>query len=412
MKKILMIGAGVGQAFLSRKIKERGDYLITVTVPGNQPVIGIADKVIFNDVFDKEGVLKLVRNENIDGVISDQNDTMMPTVSYVAEKMNLPGVRISQIDAYCNKNHFRANCDILNIPVPKHIKVTNIEIPEKFKSVPFPWIVKPADSQSSLGVEKICDKEEYVSAIEKALYYSKSKSAIVEEFFEGEELVAEGFIYKGKYYNLGFADRKYFKLDKLFIPSQTIFPSTVDNQILESIIRCEEKMADYIKPDFAIVHSEYLYNQNSREFCVVESALRGGGVYISSHLVPLYSGIDINDVLLDCVSGKSVDVLSVLTPKARHAAGYICFYLPEGVINRIDGIEIIKSMDWVKMLHLDNLNIGMKTPMLTHKGQRLGPIIVTGKDRNDIDVNISSIQRILNVSVIGEDGNIYGIIWE
>ena len=155
MKKILMIGAGVGQVFLSKKIKERGDYLITVTMPGNQPVINIADKVIFNDVFDKEGVLKLVKNEGIDGVISDQNDMMMPTVSYVAEKMSLPGVKILQINAYCDKNHFRANCDILNIPVPKHTKVINIEIPEDFKSVPFPWIVKPADSQSSLGVEKV-----------------------------------------------------------------------------------------------------------------------------------------------------------------------------------------------------------------------------------------------------------------
>lgn len=407
-----MIGAGVGQVFLSKKIKERGDYLITVTMPGNQPVINIADKVIFNDVFDKEGVLKLVKNEGIDGVISDQNDMMMPTVSYVAEKMSLPGVKILQINAYCDKNHFRANCDILNIPVPKHTKVINIEIPEDFKSVPFPWIVKPADSQSSLGVEKVCDKEEYMSAIGKALGYSKSKSAIVEEFFEGQELVAEGFIYKGKYYNLGFADRKYFKLDKLFIPSQTIFPSTVDNQILESITKCEERMANYIKPDFAIVHSEYLYNPSSREFRVVESALRGGGVYISSHLVPLYSGIDINAVLLDCVSGRSVDILSALAYKNKNAAGYICFYLPEGIINRVEGVETVKGMDCVKMIHLDDLNIGMRTSVLTHKGQRLGPIIVTGKNRDEIDTNILSIQCILNISVIGNDGKEYGIIWE
>lgn len=407
-----MIGAGVGQVFLSKKIKKRGDYLITVTMPGKQPVISIADKVIYNDVFDKEGILKIIRNEGIDGVISDQNDTMMPTVSYIAEKMNLPGVKVSQIDAYCNKNRFRDNCDILDIPVPKHTKITDIEFPDDFKSVPFPWIVKPADSQSSVGVEKVCNKEQYISAIGNALDYSKSKSAIVEEFFEGQELVAEGFIYKGKYYNLGFADRKYFKLDKLFIPSQTIFPSMVDTQILESIIKCEERMTDYIKPDFAIVHSEYLYNPNTKEFRVVESALRGGGVYISSHLIPLYSGIDIYDVLLDCMSGKPVDVLSVITSQNRKASGYICFYLPEGVINRIDGLEKVKGMDCVKMVCLDDINIGIKTPALTHKGQRLGPIIVTGKNRDEIDDNILSIQRILDISVIGDDGIEHGIIWE
>lgn len=92
MKKILMIGAGIGQLYLSKKIKERGDFLIVVTLPGNQPVIEIADKVYYNDVFDKEGVLQIAEKEKIDAVISDQNDTMMPTVAAVAEALNIPGL--------------------------------------------------------------------------------------------------------------------------------------------------------------------------------------------------------------------------------------------------------------------------------------------------------------------------------
>lgn len=88
--------------------------------------------------------------------------------------------------------------------------------------------------------------------------YSKSHTAILEEFFEGQEVVVEGFIYQGIYYNLGFADRKYFDLDRLFIPSQTIFPSVIDEDVKKRIVECEEKMAKYVNPEFAIVHSEYL----------------------------------------------------------------------------------------------------------------------------------------------------------
>lgn len=411
MKKILMVGAGIGQIYLSKKIKQRGDYLIVVTLPGHQPVIEIADKVYYCDVFDKTGVLSIAQQEGIDAVISDQNDTMMPTVAFVAENMNLSGLRIVQVEAYCNKNHYRDNCDKLGIPVPKHVEVHELKIPAEFSYVPFPWIVKPADSQSSVGVEKVYNEEEYFAALEKAIGYSKTRSAILEEFFKGQELVAEGFIYQGRYYNLGFADRKYFKLPRLFIPSQTIFPSNVDKDLLAKIEDCEQQMAGYIKPEFAIVHSEYLYNPQTREIRVVESALRGGGVYISSHLIPLYSGIDINEILLDCICGKRIDMNAVMSRRNNKAAGYVCFYLPEGTIINVDGMEDAAKLPFVRMMCVDDVKVGNTTPALTHKGQRLGPIIVTGENRADIEKNIAFLQNNIKVTVRNSKGSELGIIW-
>ena len=93
------------------------------------------------------------------------------------------------------------------------------------------------------------------------------------------------------------ADRKYFELEGLFIPSQTLFPSVISQDVLCQISEYEKKMAAYVQPEFAIVHSEYLYNPLSEQVCIVESALRGGGVYISSQLVPLYCGLDIKEVV-------------------------------------------------------------------------------------------------------------------
>ena len=109
MKRVLIVGAGIGQVFLARKIKALGHYLVTVTLPGNQPVIDIADKVRYENVFNKEGVLAIAREEKVDAVISDQNDMMMPTVAYVAEHMGLPGNGIKVVHDYCDKNAFRDN---------------------------------------------------------------------------------------------------------------------------------------------------------------------------------------------------------------------------------------------------------------------------------------------------------------
>lgn len=410
MKKILIIGAGIGQVFIAKKIKARGYYLITVTQKGNYPVIDIADKVYYENVFNKEAVLEIARQEQVDGVISDQNDMMMPVVAYVAEHLGLPGNHTGIVNAYCNKNVFRDNCDKVGIPVPKHCSVSKMEIPETMERVQFPWVVKPADAQSSVGVTKVNNETEYLSAVKYAMDVSKTHTAIVEQFFQGQELVAEGFVYKGKYYNLGFADRKYFDLEGLFIPSQTLFPSIAPQHILDKITTCEEMMAAYVQPDFAIVHSEYLYNSESDEICIVESALRGGGVYISSHLIPLYCGIDINEVLLDCVIGENVDIDTIFSNSFKRASGYVCFYLPEGRVKSIKGFEEVKHLDCVKMLEVSDIIEGMETSKLTHKGQRLGPILVDAENRNQLENFIKDIQRTLEV-IVDNNGDYKGICW-
>ena len=412
MKKILMIGAGIGQIPLSKIIKQRGYYLIVVTIPGKYPCIELADKVYYIDIYNREEILNIARFEKIDAVISDQNDLMMPTVAFLAENMNLPGNTFSQVEAYCNKNIFRDNCDKLSIPVPKHICVSSVEIPKDFENVPFPWMVKPEDSQSSIGVAKVNNFKEYLQAIDIALKCSKNKKAIVEEFFVGKEIVVEGFIYKGKYYNLGIADRKYFNLPNIFIPSQTIFPSLISHKITNRCLDYEQRMCEYINPNFAIVHSEYLINEDTNEIRIVESALRGGGVYISSHLVPLSCGININDYLLDCALGIESDFSSMYINKKEKSAAYICFYLEEGTIKLIEGIEDIKKEKSVAMVALDDLSIGQSIKKMTYKGMRQGPIILYGKDRASVEKSINAIQEILKIQVStikNVNGNIH---WE
>lgn len=411
MKKILVIGAGIGQLFLAKKVKQRGHYLITVSLPGDFPVIEIADKVYYEDIFNKDGVLEIARKEKIDAVISDQNDLMMPTVAYVAEKMGLPGNDVSIVESYCNKNTFRDNCDKLGIPVPQHAAVNTLSIPEIMKNVPFPWMVKPADSQSSVGVARVNNMDEYYAALSFALEKSKTHSSIVEEYFCGQEVVCEGFIYKGRYYNLGFADREYFDLPNLFIPSQTLFPSMIPNCVSEKIIDFEKRMAEYMKPEFAIVHSEYLYNPTNGEIRVVESALRGGGVYISSHLVPLYTGIDINDVLLECAFGNQVDIEAILSNRNDRASGYVCFYLPEGILTSVEGMDRLHELPFVKMLSVSDIRIGEKTHAITHKGQRLGPILLSADNRRQLEQYIETMKSMLHIYVQNEKGSIRDIIW-
>ena len=410
-QKLLVIGAGIGQVPILEKAKRRGVHTTAVTLPGNQPGIALADDVFYCDIFDRDAIVKWALENKITAVTSDQNDLMNPTVAYVAEKLGLPGNRFDQVMAYCNKNTYVSNCDKIGNPAPRHIAVSDADYDGGGFECPLPWIVKPADSQSSVGVQKIERMDQLKPALEAALSHSKSGSAIVEEFFTGREIVCEGFIEDGMFYLLAFADRKYFALKDLMIPSQTLFPSQVRADLLEKVLECERRMAAYIDPAFAIVHSEYLVNEQTGQICVVESALRGGGVYISSHLVPFATGIDINEVLLKKALGEPIDVRKVFTDRNDAAAGYICFYLPEGTVREVCGLEELQRLPFVKMACLDTIKPGQKTEPMLHKGLRKGPILVTGKDRSELERNILIVQDTLKITVESPEGKLQGIIW-
>ncbi len=412
MKKIMIIGAGIGQVNIIKQAKVRGLWVIVVSGEGNYPGLALADEVLYVDIYDRDTIVDYARKHKINAVTSDQNDLMMPTVAYVAEKLGLPGNTFDQAIAYSNKNIFRDNCEKLDIPIPRYTAVENLSTLKAFKHIRLPWIIKPEDSQSSIGITKVDSEDKLFDALQLALDKSKNRRAIVEEFFLGHEVVCEGFIYKGEYHLLAFADRRYFNIHNMFIPSQTVFPSTVKQSILDRIVEYEKRMAAHINPNFGIVHSEYLINLETEEIRVVESALRGGGVFISSHLIPLAIGIDINQLLLDCALGEEKNVELVLKNKKERAAAYCSFYLPEGEIVDVQGIEKLKTLPFVKMVELNGLEVGSLTTKIAHKGMRKGPILIDADNRFELEKNINEVRSILEFKVRTLEGFNNGVIWD
>ena len=123
MKKVLIIGAGIGQTNIVKTARRKGCHVIVVSIQGNYPCITLADDFFECDIYDRDRIAKFAKEHHIDAVISDQNDLMMPTVAYVAEKLSLPGNTLEQQLSYTDKNKFRSICDKINVPVPEHIAV-------------------------------------------------------------------------------------------------------------------------------------------------------------------------------------------------------------------------------------------------------------------------------------------------
>ena len=91
MKKILILGAGIYQVPLIKRAKAMGLYTIVASIPGNYPGFEIADKVYYENTTDFEAILRVAKEEKIDGIVtagssSGRNDGAAAVLLMSAEK--------------------------------------------------------------------------------------------------------------------------------------------------------------------------------------------------------------------------------------------------------------------------------------------------------------------------------------
>lgn len=412
-KSVIILGASSLQIPLIQFVKSKGYNVIVVSIAGDYPGFGIADKCVYCDVRDVQSILNATKNDEIIAVLTDETDIAVPAVATIANILNLSGNPTTVADIYSNKYIMRQKCKLAGVSVPSFFHASNInEVRDLIKTITFPAIIKPEDNQGSRGIHIVHDYEDIKKYYDDSIQYSRTGNVIIEEYFYGKEFVVEGFVCNGEYINWGIGERKYFAQNGGIIPSQTIFPSKLQETSIDILLEAEYRLHRYLEPTFGMIHSEYLLNEKTGEYILVETALRGGGVYISSHLVPLYTGVNNYEILFNCALGEKIALSEIPLKINRKASGYICFTLPEGEIIHISGIDKIKQMHSVVIFDTNKLVLNSHVDNMINKTHRLGPIIVKADTRELLEKEINKIQNTLDIKVKTTDGQIKNIIWE
>ncbi len=406
---VLILGAASVQIPLISYVQSKGYRTIVASIPGDYPGFDIADRCIFCDVRDGKAILQEIANERVVAIMTDQTDLPVPTIAYLAKELGLAGNDIQTALTYTNKCMMRDAINETGLPNVRYYRAHTVEEVAQNWHI-YPAMIKPEDNQGSRGICRVNNIDELRNAFDEALFFSKTRHVIVEEFFEGKEVVVEGFVRDGEYLNLGIGDRIYFNLDNQFIPSQTIFPSNISHVKQNALLRFEKKLHAFLHPSFGMIHSEYLINGKG-DICLVETALRGGGVYISSHLMPLYAGINNYEMLLSSALGKSVSLTDIEKQMHRKASAYVCFYLPEGDVISINGIEELQKLVGVVKVDMRTIEVGAHISAMVNKTHRLGPVLLSADNRDEIDKLIKQVQQTLDIRVQCTDGTKRSIIW-
>ena len=156
-KKIMLLG---GIRYLLPVINaahEQGYYVITADYLPNNIAHKYSDEYVNVSIIDKEAVLKVAQEKQIDGIMSFGVDPGVVAASYVQNKMNLPSFGpYESVEILQNKDRFRAFLKEHNFNVPWAFGFASKEEAWDARTkFAYPLIVKPTDSAGSKGCTRV-----------------------------------------------------------------------------------------------------------------------------------------------------------------------------------------------------------------------------------------------------------------
>ena len=185
-KRLMLLG---GIRYLLPVIKsahEQGYYVITADYLPDNFAHKYSDEYINVSIVDKEAVLRVARDKQIDGIMSFGVDPGVVSAAYVQEKMGLPAFGpYHSVEILQNKDKFRAFLTEHGFNVPKAKGYSSVDA--AFADVAewnYPVIVKPTDSAGSKGVTRVDGSVQMKDALVHAFEKSISGHIIVEDFIE------------------------------------------------------------------------------------------------------------------------------------------------------------------------------------------------------------------------------------
>ena len=92
MKKLMVLGAGILQIPIIKRAREMGLYVIATDGDPNACGFQYADKTIVANIIDEEVMLKIARNEQINGVIHPCSEVSMNVMGRINDELGLAGI--------------------------------------------------------------------------------------------------------------------------------------------------------------------------------------------------------------------------------------------------------------------------------------------------------------------------------
>ena len=397
-KKLMLLG---GLRYLLPVIEaahQQGYHVITCDYLPDNIAHKYADEYRNVSIIDKEAVLEVARELEIDGIMSFAVDPGVVTAAYVQEKMGLPA--FGPYESVCilqNKDRFREFLAGNGFNVPAARGFASVE--EAFSTrdtFPFPVIVKPTDSAGSKGVSRVDGEDGLMTALEYAARHSLSGRIIVEEFIEKEGCSSDSdcFSVDGKLKFVSFsAQRCDTGAANPYTPSAYSWPSTFTREQEKELTSELQRLLKLLGMKTSVYNVETRVGKDGKTY-IMEVSPRGGGNRLSE-MIRFSTGVDLITAAVRAAVGDPVQEIKQRVDN-DHWAELILHADKDGIFEKLEimpGFEkyVVETDLWVKP--------GDKVASFKGANDTIGTLVLKFSTREELEQAIQEQTNCLNVVI-------------
>ena len=397
-KKLMLLG---GIRYLLPVIKaahEQGYYVITADYLPDNIAHKYSDEYVNVSIIDKEAVLKVAREKEIDGIMSFGVDPGVIAASYVQNQMGLPSFGpFESVEILQNKDKFRAFLAQNEFNVPWAFSFDSVE--DAFKNrekFSYPLIVKPTDSAGSKGCTRVDEEAELNAALEYAIKYSISGKIIVEEFLEkkGCSSDTDSYAEDGILKFVSFSAQRFDEnAVNPYTPAAYSWPSTFtveEEQYLTSEI---QRLITLLGMKTSVFNIETRVGTNGKPY-IMELTPRGGGNRLCE-MLRYATGVDLITAIIRAMVGDDPGIVEQ-KPYDGHWAEIILHADKSGIFQRLEvdatlNAEVVEEDLWVKP--------GDFVHGFEGANDAIGTLVLRFENSSELERNLQKLDKWISVIV-------------
>lgn len=334
---------------------EQGYHVITADYLPDNIAHQYSDEYVNVNIVDKEAVLRVAREKQIDGIMSFGVDPGVVSASYVQNQMGLPSFGpFESVEILQNKDKFRAFLTKhgFNVPQAKGFSSVEDAMSETYW-YPWPVIVKPTDSAGSKGVTRVDKPEQLRPALEYAMQHSISGHIIVEEFLdkEGCSSDTDSFSTDGRLSFVSYCAQRFdAEATNPYTPAAYSWPSTFTPEQEDYLTSEIQRLITLLGLKTAVYNIETRVATNGKPY-IMELTPRGGGNRLCE-MLRYATGVDMITAITRAMVGDTFEPVEQ-RPYDGHWAEIILHADREGLFQRLDidpslPAEIVERDLWVR----------------------------------------------------------------
>lgn len=366
MSRLLVIGASILQVPAIIRAKELGHYVAVADYNPNAIGIQYADEYYNASTIDIEAICRVADTFQPDGIMTLATDMPMRALSVAAAKLGLPGISYDTAIKATDKGEMIKAFKAQNVPSPWYYIVDTIDEIENLP-VSYPFIIKPTDNAGSRGVCLVKTKDELTEAFNYSQRESRGGKVIIEEYLIGQEVSVEVLVLDEIPHIIAITDKLTTGAPH-FVEMGHCQQSRLSNDMISQIKVVAKQAVKAVGINCGPAHVEMMVTSNGPR--MIELGARMGGDCITTHLVPLSTGVDMIEATIEVCLGRTPNI----KPRFDKGSAIRFFNTPNGTIKSIEGVREALSIDGVKEVVFTK-HIGDKVGDIHSSLDRVGYVI-------------------------------------